>query len=65
MTAFLFLTWITATGYTKTDIVPMPNLETCRKVELRMKNSPEVEIKLMIGKGTVRTIPQATSCEEF
>lgn len=65
MTTFLFLTWFTATGYMKTDVIPMPNMEVCKKVELRMKNPPAIEVSAMGIRRIVKEVPKETRCETF
>lgn len=66
MTTFLFLTWFTAAGYVKTDVIPMPNMEVCKKIELRMKNPPTVDIKGPAGINlSIESVPKDARCEEF
>lgn len=65
MITLLFITWSTATGYVKTDIVSMPNMQKCELVAEYIKER-RVPFQSLLGlKGTFEVKPQAVECKEF
>lgn len=65
MITLLFITWSTASGFVKTDIIPMPNMQKCEIVSEYVKER-RVDFTGSFGiKGQVDVTPHDVECKEF
>ncbi|WNL62916.1 hypothetical protein [Citrobacter phage Ci1] len=65
MTTFLFLMWYGVGSSVMTDVVPMPNIETCEKVMNHIKEERKFKVETMLGTNTISSKPANIYCESF